>query len=77
MSLKRSLQGIDEKVGNMKFFLCVMGMVLILEGLPWFGWPEKVKQMMRILQEQDNALLRRLGLMMMVLGLGLVYLGKH
>ncbi len=61
----------------MKFFLCVMGMVLILEGLPWFGWPEKVKQMMRILQEQDNALLRRLGLMMMVLGLGLVYLGKH
>ena len=61
----------------MKFFLCVMGMVLILEGLPWFGWPEKVKQMMRILQEQDNALLRRLGFMMMVLGLGLVYLGKH
>lgn len=61
----------------MKFFLCVMGMVLILEGLPWFGWPEKVKQMMRVLQEQDNALLRRLGLMMMVLGLGLVYLGKH
>ena len=61
----------------MKFFLCVMGMVLILEGLPWFGWPEKVKQMMRLLQEQDNALLRRLGFMMMVLGLGLVYLGKH
>lgn len=61
----------------MKFFLCVMGMVLILEGLPWFGWPEKVKQMMRILQEQDNALLRRLGFMMMALGLLLVYLGKH
>ncbi len=61
----------------MEFFLCVVGMVLILEGLPWFGWPEKVKQMMKILIEQDNILLRRLGFGMMAMGLVLVYLGKH
>ena len=61
----------------MEFFLCVVGMVLILEGLPWFGRPEKVKQMMKILIEQDNILLRRLGFGMMAMGLVLVYLGKH
>jgi len=27
----------------MKFFLCVIGMVLIIEGLPYFAFPEKLK----------------------------------
>jgi hypothetical protein len=27
----------------MKYFLCVLGMVLILEGLPYFAFPEKIK----------------------------------
>jgi uncharacterized protein YjeT (DUF2065 family) len=62
---------------GMTFFLCVMGMVLIIEGLPWFGWPEKMKRVMRTMMDQEDSLLRRLGLVMMLAGLLLVYLGKH
>ena len=31
----------------MEFFLCVLGMVLVVEGLPYFGFPEKMREMMR------------------------------
>jgi uncharacterized protein YjeT (DUF2065 family) len=60
----------------MKFFLCVMGMVFVLEGLPWFGFPEKMKSVMRTMTEQDDGMLRRLGFVMMLLGLFLVFIGK-
>ncbi len=60
----------------MKFFLSVLGMVLIIEGLPYFGLPEQVKKMMRIvLQMPDNAL-RKFGFALMVTGLLLTYLGN-
>lgn len=54
-----------------------MGMVLVLEGLPWFAGPEKMKSVMRSMLEQDDSLLRRLGFVMMLLGVGLVFLGKQ
>jgi len=60
----------------MKFFLCVIGMVMIIEGIPYFGFPDKMKQMMqKILTIQDDAL-RKFGLVLMVVGLVIVYLGK-
>lgn len=60
----------------MKFFLCVIGMVMIIEGIPYFGFPDKMKQMMqKILTVQDDAL-RKFGLVLMVVGLVIVYLGK-
>ena len=61
----------------MKFFLCVMGMVLVLEGLPWFAGPEKMKEVMKVMLEQEGALLRRFGFVMMLLGVVLVFIGKH
>lgn len=61
----------------MKFFLCVVGMVFVLEGLPWFAGPEKMKGVMRSMLVQDDSLLRRLGFVMMLLGVGLVFLGKQ
>ncbi len=64
-------------VGGMKFFLCVIGMVLVIEGTPWFAWPEKMKQVMRTMVTQEESLLRRLGFAMMILGILLVFLGKH
>lgn len=61
----------------MKFFLCVIGMVLVLEGLPWFAGPEKMKEVMRVMLEQEDSLLRRFGFVMMLLGVVLVFIGKH
>lgn len=60
----------------MNFFLCVIGMVMIIEGIPYFGFPDKMKQMMqKILTIPDDSL-RKFGLILMVAGLVIVYLGK-
>ncbi len=58
----------------MKFFLCVMGMVMIVEGLPYFAFPAKMRQMVAMMLGLDNNTLRRFGLFMMLSGLGVVYL---
>ena len=60
---------------NLKFFLCVIGMVLVLEGLPYFAFPEKIKSLYLKLQEASDSNLRMLGFLAMVIGLLLVYLG--
>jgi len=60
----------------MKFFLCVLGMVMIIEGLPYFAFPEKIKVWLVQILEMESGALRRFGLLLMALGLGLVYLGK-
>jgi uncharacterized protein YjeT (DUF2065 family) len=60
----------------MKFFLCVLGMVMIIEGLPYFTFPEKMKGWMLQIQTMPDNTLRRLGLVLMVIGLMLTYLGK-
>ncbi len=61
----------------MKFFLCVMGMVIIIEGLPYFAFPEKLKSMIKKIIDTPNSTLRKTGLFLMLTGLFLVYLGKN
>jgi uncharacterized protein YjeT (DUF2065 family) len=61
---------------DMKFFLCVIGMVMIVEGLPYFASPEWVKSWMERIQTLPDSLLRRLGFGLMLGGLVLVYFGK-
>jgi uncharacterized protein len=60
----------------MKFFLCVIGMVMIIEGLPYFGFPDRMKAMMRVILEMPDDSLRKLGFGLMVAGLALVYFGN-
>ena len=60
----------------MEFFLCVLGMVMIVEGLPYFGFPEKMKLLMRMIQEQEDTTLRMMGGLLMLLGLILVFLAR-
>lgn len=60
----------------MKFFLCVIGMVMIIEGLPYFAVPEKMKSWIQKISEIPEDALRRFGFVLMLIGLGLVYLGR-
>ena len=57
----------------MKFFLCVMGMVLIIEGLPYLAFPDKMKEMVQMIISFDDTRLRRFGFILMVTGLCVVY----
>lgn len=60
----------------MEYFLCVLGMVFIIEGLPYFAFPDKVKSYIMKLQELPDSILRTLGLSAIVTGLVLIYLGR-
>jgi uncharacterized protein YjeT (DUF2065 family) len=61
----------------MEFFLCVIGMVMIVEGLPYFVFPDKMKIWVSKIIISPSSSLRRLGLVLMLLGLSLVYLGRR
>ena len=61
----------------MEFFLCVLGMVMVVEGLPYFAFPERMKFWVKKITEMPEQTLRKFGLVIMLLGLGLVYLGKR
>ena len=60
----------------MEFFLCVLGMVMIVEGLPYFAFPERMKFWLQKIVEMPDETLRKFGLIIMVIGLFIVYLGK-
>ncbi|MFP4257220.1 MAG: DUF2065 domain-containing protein [Desulfosalsimonas sp.] len=60
----------------MEFFLCVIGMVMIIEGLPYFAFPDKMKEMMNLILGLQDSVLRKFGLILMISGLFLAYLGR-
>jgi uncharacterized protein len=61
----------------MKFFLCVMGMVMVVEGLPYVAFPLKMKLVIRKTLEMSDKALQKYGFVLMLVGLFLVYLGKR
>ena len=61
----------------MKFFFCVMGMVMIVEGLPYFISPHKMRQMVTMILQMPEGTLRRFGFFMMLAGLVVVYLAME
>lgn len=60
----------------MDFFLCVVGMVMILEGFPYFAFPEKMKIWVQKVLEMPDGTLRKFGFILMVTGLWFVYMGR-
>ncbi|OEU74734.1 MAG: hypothetical protein BA874_12730 [Desulfuromonadales bacterium C00003068] len=58
----------------MKFFLCVVGVVLIVEGVPWFLSPQGFKRMLLQMLPIPERVLRMMGLVLMLSGLATVYL---
>jgi uncharacterized protein YjeT (DUF2065 family) len=59
-----------------EYFLCVLGMVMIVEGLPYFAVPARMKGWIQKLVEVPDNSLRVMGFFLMLIGLGLVYLGR-
>ena len=58
----------------MKLLLCLIGLVLILEGLPYFAFPDKMKKWMTKVQEIPDSHLRAMGFVAMCVGLVMAYL---
>ena len=59
-----------------KTLIIVLGVVLIVEGIPWFMSPHGTKRMLSELFRMNDQTLRFIGLGLMLAGLLLVYLAK-
>ena len=66
------------EIDKLMVFFCVLGMVMIIEGLPYFAFLEQMKSWVsKILGMLPNAWLRRFGIVLILTGLCLVYLEKR
>jgi uncharacterized protein YjeT (DUF2065 family) len=58
-------------------FVTILGMILVLEGLPYFAFPHFFKVWIARILELPELQMRVYGLIAMLLGLLLVYVGRH
>jgi hypothetical protein len=61
----------------MNELLTVIGLILILEGMPYFAFPKGFKKWVVKVLEMPEGSLRIYGLVSMLAGLLLVYLGRR
>lgn len=58
---------------SVRTIFCLLGLLLIVEGLPYFAFPDRMKRWMSMIQEMEDAHLRVAGFVAMALGLVIVY----
>jgi uncharacterized protein len=61
----------------MDFLLCAIGLVLIIEGIPYFAFPEKMKQMLAKIPLIPTTVMRAFGMIAVATGLILVYISRR
>jgi len=61
---------------SMKFFLSVIGTVMVVEGIPYFISPASMKVYFKKISEMSDENLRVLGFVSMTAGLVIVYLSS-
>jgi hypothetical protein len=61
----------------MKLLITLIGLILILEGLPYVASPESMQRWLRQIQELAPGQLRRFGLFAMALGFLLCFLAQR
>jgi len=58
----------------MKLLLCLLGLVLIVEGLPYLAFPDTMKKWLQQIQQVPDNQLRIIGFLAMCFGLLLTYI---
>lgn len=61
----------------MKFLVTLIGLILVLEGLPYVASPESMQRWLQQIVQMAPGQLRRVGLVAMILGFFLCYLGQR
>ena len=59
------------------YILTVVGLIFFFEGLPYFAFPDGLKKVMQQMIRTPSRMLRLMGGVLMILGLLLVYWGRH
>ncbi|MEW6533929.1 MAG: DUF2065 domain-containing protein [Thermodesulfobacteriota bacterium] len=60
----------------MELLLCLIGLLFVIEGIPYFGFPDKMKLLMAYMQEQDDSTLRVMGAVSMAIGLAILIIAR-
>ena len=60
----------------MSYFLSTLGLMMVFEGLPCFFSPSLIKEFAQKIPKTSDNTLRTMGLIAMLVGLVVVYLGK-
>jgi uncharacterized protein YjeT (DUF2065 family) len=58
----------------MRLLFCLLGLVFIVEGLPYLAFPKKMKKWLRQIQRVPDDQLRIVGFLAMCFGLLLTYI---
>ena len=61
----------------MDYFLSVLGLVLIIEGLPYFIFPEKMKEVLSKIPLVPASGLRAFGITAILIGIILVFIARR
>ena len=61
----------------MDYFLCVIGMVFVIEAVPYMVFPKQVKSLARQVENIPVSTLQIIGLVSALTGLALLYFGRH
>jgi uncharacterized protein YjeT (DUF2065 family) len=61
---------------DFNYFLSVLGLVLIIEGFPYFVFPDKLKNFLSQIPNVPDRYLRSFGICAMLLGLLLLYIAR-
>ncbi len=59
---------------SVSLILILLGVLLVIEGIPYFAFPKKVKEWALVLQEIPDKQLRIIGIAAMVFGLMVLFL---
>ncbi len=62
---------------DLDYFLSVAGLVLVIEGLPYFAFPETFKKWIAQIPTVPDAHLRMFGFLAMAIGILLLYSTKN
>ena len=61
----------------MAYFLSVLGLALIIEGIPYFAFPDKMKSLLAKLPAFPSRSLRVFGITAICIGLLLIYISQN
>lgn len=61
----------------MKLLITLVGLVLVLEGLPYVAFPKAMQEWLRQLTETDPKILRVMGIIAMAIGFLLCYVTQR
>ncbi len=61
----------------MDYFFTALGLMLVLEGLPYFAFPEKMQAVLRQISEMPPEKLRSFGFISILIGLFICYMVKR